>query len=65
MAPVKFASGCAGCHSLAFDKRIDEAVPHDKPQVVHVFVVKKLQEYFAAYPAEVRESRDPSSDLTG
>jgi hypothetical protein len=65
MAPVKFASGCAGCHSLAFDKRIDEAVPHDKPQVVHVFLVKKLQEYVAAYPAEVRELRDLSRDLTG
>ncbi len=65
MAPVRFATACAGCHSLAFDKRIDEPVPHDKPEVVRAFVVKKLQEYIAAHPSEVRVVRDPSRDLTG
>lgn len=65
MAPVKFATACAGCHSLAFDKKIEEQVPHDKPEVVHAFVVKKLQEYIAAHPFEVRVMRDPSRDLTG
>ena len=65
MAPVKFATGCAGCHSLAFDKRIDEPVPHDKPEVVRAFVIKKLQEYIAAHPSEVRVVRDPSRDLSG
>ncbi len=65
MEPVKFATGCAGCHSLAFDKLIDEQVPHDKPEVVHAFVVKKLQDYIAAHPAELRVMRDPSRDLTG
>jgi hypothetical protein len=65
MATVKFANACAGCHSLAFDKRIEEQVPHDKPEIVHAFVVKKLQEYIAAHPSEVRVQRDPSRDLTG
>jgi hypothetical protein len=65
MAPVKFATACAGCHSLAFDKLIEEQVPHDKPEVVHAFVVKKLQEYIAAHPSAVRVVRDPSRDLTG
>jgi hypothetical protein len=65
MAPVKFATACAGCHSLAFDKRFAEGVPHDTPEVVHAFLVKKFGEYIAAHPAELREARDPARDLTG
>lgn len=65
MAPVKFATACAGCHSLAFDRRFNEGVPHDKPEVVHKFLVKKFTDYIAAHPAELREVRDPERDLTG
>jgi hypothetical protein len=65
MAPVKFSTACAACHLLTFDKRFDIGVPHDKPDVVHAFVVKKFQEYIAAHPAEVRVVRDPQRDLTG
>ena len=65
MAPVKFAYACAGCHSLAFDKRFSEGVPHDKPEVAHAFLVKKFGEYISAHPAEVRVMRDPGRDLTG
>jgi hypothetical protein len=65
MAPVKFASACAACHLLTFDKRFDEGVPHDKTEVVHAFLVKKFQEYIVAHPAEVRVVRDPNRDLTG
>ena len=65
MAPVRFAYACAGCHSLAFDKRFNEGVPHDKPEVVHAFLVKKFNEYIAAHPAELRETREPGRDLTG
>jgi hypothetical protein len=65
MAPVKFANACAACHSLAFDKRFDEGVPHDAPDVVHAFVVKKFQQYIAAHPAEIRVVREPLRDLTG
>jgi hypothetical protein len=65
MAPVKFANACAACHLLTFDKRFDEGVPHDKPEVVHSFLLKRFQQYIAAHPADVRVSRDPSRDLTG
>jgi hypothetical protein len=65
MAPVRFATACAGCHSLAFDKRFSEGVPHDKPEVVHAFLVKKFSGYIAAHPSELREARDPGRDLTG
>jgi hypothetical protein len=65
MAPVRFAYACAGCHSLAFDKRFNEGVPHDKPEVVHAFLVKKFSEYIAAHPGEARVVRDPGRDLTG
>jgi len=65
MAPVKFATACASCHLLAFDKRFEEGVPHDKPEVVHEFVLKRLQAYIAAHPNELRVVRDPSRDLTG
>jgi len=65
MAPVKFANACAACHLLAFDRRFEEGVPHDKPEAVHAFVVKKFRQYIAAHPAEVRVRRDPNRDLTG
>ncbi len=65
MGPVKFSTACASCHLLTFDKRFDIGVPHDKPDVVHAFVVKKFQEYIAAHPADVRVVRDPQRDLTG
>lgn len=65
MAPVRFATACARCHLLTFDKRFDEGVPHDKAEVVHAFVFKKFQEYIAAHPSELRVTRDPQRDLTG
>ncbi len=65
MAPVKFSTACAACHLLTFDKRFDSGVPHDKPDIVHAFLVRKFQDYIAAHPAEVRVVRDPKRDLTG
>lgn len=65
MAPVRFATACAGCHSLAFDKRFSEGVPHDKPEVVEAFLMKNFREYIAANPGELRETREPERDLTG
>ena len=65
MAPVKFATGCASCHLLTFDKHFDEGAPHDKPEVVHAFLVKKFQAYIAAHPGDVRVVREPKRDLTG
>ena len=65
MAPPKFATACAACHLLTFDKRFEEGVPHDKPEVVHAFVVKSFTEYINAHPNELREVSDPERKLTG
>jgi len=65
MAPVKFANACAGCHLLTFDKRFDEGVPHDKPHIVHAFLLRKFSAYIAAHPSELHEIADPARDLTG
>ena len=63
MAPVKFATACASCHLLTFDKHFDEGVPHDKPEVVHAFLVARFTQYIAAHPGDVRVVRDPNRDL--
>jgi len=65
MAPVKFANACAGCHLLTFDARFEEGVPHDRPDVVHAFLVKKFSQYAAAHPGELREVQEPERSLTG
>ncbi len=65
MVPPKFATACAGCHLLTFDKRFDSGAPHDKPDVVHAFLVKKFGEYIAAHPGELRELQEPGRALTG
>ena len=63
MAPATYAHTCAACHSLQFDKRLPDAVPHDTPEVIHPFVVAKLQTYIASHPGDLRVPRDPSRDL--
>lgn len=65
MAPVRFANACAACHLLTFDERFDEGVPHDKPAVVHAFLVNKFQQYIAAHPGEVRVQHDAGGDISG
>ena len=65
MVPVSFAKACAGCHLLTFDKRFEEGVPHDTPEVVQAFLVEKFQEYIAVHPNETRVAREPKRDLTG
>lgn len=55
MRPVEFARACSGCHLLTFDKRFEEGVPHDTPEVVHAFLSKKFEGYIETHPAEVRE----------
>lgn len=56
MGPILYSKQCAGCHALPFDKRFNESVPHDTPEVVHAFVLKKLTEYIAAHPEDLREA---------
>ncbi len=65
MAPVRFATACAACHLLTFDKRFDEGVPHDKPEVAHKFLIRKFTDYIAGHPSELHEMQDPARDLTG
>ncbi len=65
MAPATYAQTCAACHALQFDKRLADAVPHDKPEVIHPFVVARLQAYIAEHPSELRVPRDPGRDLPG
>jgi hypothetical protein len=65
MAPPKFANACAGCHLLSFDKRFEGGVPHDRPEVVHAFLMKRFSEYIAAHAGELREVQDPQRNLTG
>jgi len=65
MAPAKFANACAACHLLTFDKRFDEGVPHDKPEIIYNFLVKKFSVYIAVHPDELHEMQDPARDLTG
>ena len=56
MAPVTYEKQCAGCHTLQFDKKLSESVPHDTPEVVHAFVLKKFRDYIAANPAALQET---------
>jgi hypothetical protein len=65
MAPVKFANACAACHSLEFDKRFEGGVPHDRPEAVRAFLLRKFEDYIAAHPAELREGQVPERNLAG
>jgi hypothetical protein len=65
MAPPKFEDACAGCHLLTFDKRLDEGVPHDTPQVVHEYLVKRFAKYIATHPSELRQIQNPERTLAG
>lgn len=63
MAVPSYAKTCAGCHTLEFDKRFTEGVPHDTPEVIHQFLVSKFRAYIAAHPAELRVPRQPDRNL--
>lgn len=66
MEPVKFANACAGCHTLQFDTRFgSEQVPHDKPDVVHAFLIKHFQDYIARNPAAVHQPEPPARQVPG
>ncbi len=57
MQPIAYARHCIGCHPLLFDKRFTDSVPHDTPEVIHVFLAKRYTEYIATHPAELREAK--------
>ena len=64
MTPVAYAKHCAACHGLQFDPRFQEGAPHDTPQVIHSFLVRKFQEYIASHSSELRIAAPvPERDL--
>jgi hypothetical protein len=67
MSPILYATQCAGCHvkDLQFDKRFDQAAPHDKPEVVQAFLVQKYSDYFASHPRALSEPVAPERILPG
>ena len=67
MLPISYVNQCAGCHvkDLQFDKRFDQAAPHDKPEVVQAFLVQKYSDYFASHPGALSEAVAPERILQG
>ncbi len=63
MEPVNYMKHCSECHTLQFDRRFIESVPHKEPQVVYDFVVKKLTEYIAVHPREIPLVDEPDKRL--
>jgi hypothetical protein len=64
MPPPEFSKHCAACHTLQFDKSFgDEQVPHDRPEVVHVFLMKRFGEYIASHPNTVHEVNPPDRQI--
>jgi predicted CXXCH cytochrome family protein len=57
MQPIAYAKHCVACHPLLFDKRFADSVPHDTPEVIHAFLVKRYTDYIATHPAELRETK--------
>jgi hypothetical protein len=56
MAPVNYYEHCSNCHPLDYDPVIRGSVPHQKPELVHAFVVQKLTEYVQQRPEVLRVS---------
>lgn len=56
MAPIKYTDQCAGCHTLEFDRRLaGEQVPHDKPEVIHKFLLDRYTRFIAEHPAALHQ----------
>jgi Cytochrome c7 and related cytochrome c len=67
MLPILYANQCAACHvkDLQFDKRFDQAAPHNKPEVVQAFLIQKYADYFASHPGALSEAVAPERILPG
>ncbi|MFZ0211584.1 MAG: hypothetical protein WAL55_02650 [Candidatus Acidiferrales bacterium] len=59
MAPPTYANTCFACHSLEFDARFSDSVPHDTPQVVDAFLRNKYEAYISSHPSALRETFAP------
>jgi hypothetical protein len=65
MAAPTYASVCQNCHALQFDGLLSDSVPHDKPQVIHEFIVRKLNDYIRQHPEAVHEPARPLRVMFG
>ena len=65
MAAPTYQSTCQRCHLLQFDSHFDESVPHDKPQVVREFIIRKLTDYVRQHPEAVHEIPRPMRIVFG
>ena len=63
MQPIDYQKHCAACHTLQFDRRFSESVPHKEPKVVYDFVVAKLTAYIAEHPKEIPLVDEPDKRL--
>ncbi len=63
MQPIDYDKHCAACHTLQFDRRFSESVPHKDPKIVYDFVRAKLTAYIAAHPAEIPLVDEPDKRL--
>jgi hypothetical protein len=64
MSPIAYAKHCVACHGLQFDPHFQESVPHDTPEVIHAFLMKKFQGYIPSHPSELRVAAPvPERDL--
>lgn len=67
MLPILYVNQCAGCHvkDLQFDKRFDQAAPHDQPEVVQAFLIQQYNNYFASHPGALSEAVTPERIVPG
>ena len=63
MEPVNYEKHCESCHTLQFDRRFSESVPHKEPKIVYDFVVEKLTAYIAGHPSEIPLVDEPDKRL--
>ena len=63
MQPIDYEKHCASCHTLQFDRRFSESVPHKDPKMVYDFARAKLTAYIAAHPAEIPLVDEPDKRL--
>lgn len=62
MVPLTYERNCEACHRLQFDPRMQDAVPHKEPDVIHTFLVERYKNYLTANPAAWR-TREPVARL--
>ncbi|MBI4640811.1 MAG: FHA domain-containing protein, partial [Candidatus Tectomicrobia bacterium] len=56
MLPIEYQKQCMKCHLLEFDRRfLKKVVPHDKPEVVHDFLVMLFTQYLLNHPEELED----------